>query len=52
MKQRILIVVLGLFLGLVARVAVEFYQHHHGRGTTSPPTAATTPQTINSAIRK
>jgi hypothetical protein len=48
LKIRIAIVVIGLLSGLVARVAVEFYQHHHGRHAPSPPAATATPLTIKS----
>jgi hypothetical protein len=36
LKQRIAIVLLGLFLGLAARVAVETY-HHFSRQTAPQP---------------
>jgi hypothetical protein len=43
LKLRIAIVVIGLLSGLVAKVAVECYQHFRSQQSVSPPAAAASP---------
>jgi hypothetical protein len=52
LKQRIAIVVIGLLLGLAARVAVDYYQHFRSQRAVTPPAATASPMTIKSERAK